>query len=156
MPHPAVLAAGICIAAAALEGMCAGTNVKAVLGSFRQPPYSAPLWIWTLIGGGYYFTFGFILYRLLSRDDRPAIVPVVALIVAMMTANSLANYVIFRARNLRLNFIIGALAPIPDLILLMLISQIDRGATIALLPYLVYRVYGVWWCYALWQANVPE
>ena len=45
-----------CMAAAALEGLCAGKNVKSFFTRLRFPPYSAPLWRWSLIGGLYYGT----------------------------------------------------------------------------------------------------
>src|SRR5947199_10108023 len=54
-----------CILAAALEGLCAGRNVKPCFAKLRFPPYSAPLWLWSIIGGLYYVIFCFVLYRLL-------------------------------------------------------------------------------------------
>jgi tryptophan-rich sensory protein len=52
----------ICGAAAALEGLCAGKNVKAFFATLRLPRYSAPLWVWTIIGVAYYLIFFFITY----------------------------------------------------------------------------------------------
>lgn len=40
----------ICGTAAVLEGACAGKNVKAFFATLRFPRYSAPLWVWTIIG----------------------------------------------------------------------------------------------------------
>lgn len=73
----------------------------------------------------------------------------------MMIANALSNYVIFRARDLRRSFLIGALAPIFDVTLLLCLIQLDAIAAWALVPYLIYRVYGVWRGYALWNLNRP-
>lgn len=150
----AFVSVAICIGAAVLEAVCAGTNVKAVLTGFRQPRFSAPLWVWSIIGALYYVIFGFVIYRLWRAE--PGVSPALILIVAMMTANSLSNYVIFRARNLRANFVIGAMFPIPDVLLFAILLRIDSTAAVALVPYLVYRAYGVWWCYALWKANLSE
>ena len=65
----------------------------------------------------------------------------------------LSDYVIFRSRNLRLSFIIGALFPIMDIALLILLINLDSLAAWALVPYLLYRIYAVWWGYELWKLN---
>lgn len=72
----------------------------------------------------------------------------------MMIANGLSNYVIFRARNLYASFIIGCLFPVMDVTLLICLTQLDAIAAWSLMPYLIYRVYAVWWGYALWKANM--
>ena len=143
----------ICALAAVLEGACAGRNVKAFFSSLTLPPYSAPLWVWSLIGGGYYLIFGFVTYRLLRLDSSQLKNTALALVLFMMIANSLSNYVIFRARNLYMSFVIGSLFPVMDITLLICLTQLDAIAAWLLMPYLVYRVYGVWWGYALWKAN---
>src|ERR1051326_5211669 len=123
----------ICGTAAVLEGACAGKNIKAFFATLRFPRYSAPLWVWTIIGGVYYAIFFSIIYRLLRLD----------------------NYVIFRARNLYLSFVIGAVFPILDLTLFALLMTLDQLAALALIPYLLYRVYAVLWGYGLWRVNQP-
>ena len=91
----------ICGMAAVLEGACAGKNVRAFFVTLRFPRYSAPLWVWTIIGGAYYLIFFSIIYRLLRLENYPARwYAAVGLIAFMMTVNGLSNYVIFRARNL--------------------------------------------------------
>lgn len=75
------------------------------------------------------------------------------LVVFMMIANALSNYVIFRARDLRRSFLIGSLAPLFDATLVVCLILLDAIAAWALVPYLIYRVYGVWWGYALWKLN---
>ncbi len=57
-----------CIAAAVLEGWCAGKNVRAYFATLRFPPYSAPLWVWYIIGGLYYLLFFFLIFRILKHD----------------------------------------------------------------------------------------
>ena len=144
----------VALAAAAIEGACAGKNVKSFFATLRFPPYSAPLWLWSAIGGIYYLIFWFVLYRLLRLETDSLLKPVALVLIAfMMLANGLTNYVIFRARNLRLSFVIGSLAPIFDTMLFVLLLMLDRIAALSLIPYLVYRVYGVWWGYALWKIN---
>lgn len=152
--YAVLIAFGICAVAAALEGLCAGNKVASFYADLRFPRYSAPLWVWGIIGGLYYAVFWFILYRLLRLDDRSALqYAALTLIMFMMVLNALTNYVIFRLRNLRLSFIVGALFPILDVSLFLCLVRLDSVAALALLPYLVYRVYGVWWGYGLWKMN---
>ena len=146
---PALTSLGICVGAAAIEGLCAGTGVKTFFATLRAPKYSAPLSVWYAIGVGYYLTFGFILYRLLTRS---AYAPL-TLVVTMMLANAVWNFVFFRARNLYVAFATGTLAPLLDIPLFLWLLQLDSLAALALFPYLVYRGYAVWWGYALWVAN---
>lgn len=147
----------ICLAAAVLEGVCAGRNVKSFFAETRFPPYSAPLWIWSIIGGVYYLIFGFVIYRLLRLENHsPLKYGVLALILFMMVANALTNYLIFRARDLRLSMIVGALFPLLDTALFGCLLALDRAAAFVLIPYLIYRMYAVWWGYALWKANDEE
>ena len=149
-----LISAGACVLAAALEGACAGRNVKAFYAELRFPCYSAPLWVWGVIGGLYYVIFWFALYRLLRIDGETALRNVaLALIVFMMAVNALTNYVIFRARNLRLSFIIGNVFPLMDVTLFVCLLRLDRVAAWTLIPYLLYRIYALWWGYGLWKLN---
>ena len=144
----------ICGLVAALEGACAGRNVKKFFASLRFPRYSPPFWLWTLIGGGYYLIFFFIIYRLLRLSYYSGLrYAALGLIIFMMIVNALSNYVIFRARNLYLSFIIGAVFPIMDVTLFALLLTLDHTAAVAMIPYLLYRGYAVFWAYALWKAN---
>ena len=145
---------GVCIIAAALEGLCAGRNVKSFFASLRFPPFSAPLWVWSIIGALYYAIFFFVIYRLLRFGSDSALkYGALMLILFMMIVNALTNYVIFRARKLRLSFIIGALFPVMDIALFICLIRLDGVAAWSLVPYLLYRIYAVWWGYALWKIN---
>lgn len=144
----------ICALAAALEGVCAGKNVKPFFAKLRFPAYSAPLWVWYIIGIVYYATFFFILYRILSLNTDSILRPAtLSLIVFMMAANALWNYVFFRARKLFLAFVAGSIAPVFDAALFICLVRLDGVAAWSLVPYLVYRVYAVWWGYSLWKLN---
>jgi tryptophan-rich sensory protein len=145
---------GMCAAAAALEGLCAGKNVKSFYAELQFPRYSAPLWVWTIIGGVYYAIFWFVLYRLLLIEDRtPIWIAAFTLTLFMMIVNALTNYVIFRARNITLSFIITCIFPFMDVALFACFLRLDKPAAWALSPYLVYRVYSLWWGYGLWKLN---
>ena len=152
--YAVLLSIGICALAAALEGACAGRNVKSFFSTHKFPPYSAPLWIWSIIGGVYYIIFCFVLYRLLRLTTDSSLKNVaLMLIIFMMIVNALSNYVIFRAQNLWLSYLIGNVFPIMDVVLLLCLIRLDTVAARSLVPYLIYRVYAVWWGHALWKAN---
>ena len=145
---------GLCALAAALEGACAGNNVKSYFATLRSPPYSVPLWVWYLIGFGYYATFFFVLYRILKLHTDSILKPLtLGLVLFMMLANAVWNYVFFRARKLFLAFVTGSVAPLFDAALLICLVKLDRLAASSLVPYLLYRVYAVYWGYALWKIN---
>jgi tryptophan-rich sensory protein len=144
----------LCVVAATLEGLCAGRNVRAFFETLRFPRYSAPLWVWSIIGIVYYAIFGFVVFRLLSTTPTsPLAGATLALIIAMMLGNALTNLVIFRARNLHLSYVIGGVFAGLDLLLIGLVVRLDSVAARALVPYLVYRVYAVWWGRALMKLN---
>ena len=148
------ISVGICALAAALEGACAGNNVKSYFATLRSPSYAAPLWGWYIIGVGYYATFFFILYRILKLNTDSILRPVtLGLVLFMMIANALWNYVFFRARKLFIAFVTGSAAPIFDAALLISMVELDRVAAWSLVPYLLYRIYAVYWGYALWKMN---
>lgn len=149
-----LISLGVCVIAAALEGVCAGKNVKSYFAKLRFPRYSAPLWIWYIIGVLYYATFFFITYRLLRLDSNSGLKLVaLALIFFMMAINALWNYIFFRAQNLHLSFIVANLFPLMDIALFICLLQLDRLAAWSLVPYLLYRIYALWWGYGLWKIN---
>lgn len=152
--YAALITTGICLGAAAIEGACAGKNVKAYFAKLKSPSYSAPLWLWYVIGGVYYATFGFVLYRLFHLESSSLLrTATVTLVVFMMLANALWNYLFFRAQRLFASFVSGSLAPIPDVGLLICLAKLDGAAALAMIPYLIYRLYAVWWGYGLWKLN---
>ena len=149
-----LISLGVCIIAAALEGVCAGKNVKSYFAKLQFPPYSAPLWFWYIIGGLYYVIFFFVIYRILRQANDSGLRPaVLTLILFMMVVNALWNYVFFRAQNLFLSFIGASLFPIMDIALFIGVIQIDKVAALSLIPYLLYRTYALWWGYGLWKMN---
>lgn len=152
--YAVLLASGICIIAALLEGLCAGRNVKSFFASLQSPRYSPSLWLWSIIGGVYYIIFWFLLFRLFRlQTDSFLKVIALALIIFMMIVNAFTNYIIFRARNLYLSFIVGSAFPLMDIALFACLLRLDELAALLMIPYLLYRIYAVWWGYRLWKAN---
>ncbi len=151
--HATILSTGVCLFAAALEGVCAGKNVKAYFASLRRPRYSAPLWFWYFIGGAYYVSFFIVLYRLFRLESSSLRTATLTLVFFMMVANGLWNLVFFRAQRLFLSFFLGSLAPLFDVTLFLCLIELDKTAAWALVPYLLYRLYALWWGYGLWKVN---
>jgi translocator protein len=151
---PVLTSVAVCLVAAAFEGLCAGTGVKAFFATLRFPRFAAPLWLWSIIGAMYYLIFGMVLFRLLLLGSRPPVWwTTITLLLGMMLANGLTNVVMFRFRNLHLSYIIGAVFPVLDVALFVLVLALDRVAAAWLGPYLLYRVYAVWWGYGVWKLN---
>lgn len=149
-----LISLGICVIAAVLEGLCSGKGVKEYFAKLKFPRYSAPLWVWYIIGGFYYLVFFFVIYRVMRQNTDDFLTQVtLVFILVMMVLNALWNYVFFRAQNLLVSFIVASLFPLLDVILLILLVQLDELSAWALVPYLIYRVYGVWWGYGFWRAN---
>ncbi|MFS8086789.1 MAG: tryptophan-rich sensory protein [Acidobacteriota bacterium] len=151
--YAVLIATGICFVAAAFEGLCAGKNVKAHFAKLKWPRSSPPLWVWYIIGVGYYAVFWFALYRLLRIESSVLRTATLVLIPLMMALNGFWNYLFFRAQNLFLSFVGAMIAPIPDVALFLCVLRLDTTAAWALVPYLIYRLYSLWWGYGLWKMN---
>ena len=65
----------------------------------------------------------------------------------------MTNLIIFRARNLPLSYAIGCAFVVLDITLMVCLLRLDEFAASVLIPYLVYRVYAVWWGRALAKLN---
>jgi tryptophan-rich sensory protein len=145
-----------CAVAAGLEGICAGTGVKSFFARLKSPAYSPPLWVWYIIGGLYYVTFFIVLFRILTLGNRSALINItLTLVAALMVTNALWNYLFFRAQRLFASVVLTFLAPIMDGALLVCLIQLDGVAACSLIPYLLYRLYSLWWAYGLWNLNRP-
>ena len=145
---------GVCIFAAALEGVLAGKQVKPLFAKLRLPSYSAPLWVWYIVGVIYYVICFFILYRIFRHDGDTSIKYVaLTLLLVMMSVNAFWNYVFFRAQNLFLSFFAFAFYPFIAVALFICLLQFEEVAAWSLVPYFVYLFYAVWWGYGLWKLN---
>jgi len=145
---------GICVLAAALEGVFAGKNVRLVFAKLRFPSYSAPLWVWYIVGVIYYVICFFILYRIFRHHGDTSTKHVaLTLLAVMMSVNAFWNYVFFRAQNLFLSFFAFAFYPFIAVALFIFLLQFEEIAAWSLVPYFVYLLYAVWWGYGLWKLN---
>ena len=153
MTQPSALALAICAAAAGLEAVLAGRGVKQRFIELRAPRLSPPLKVWITIGVAYYVICFVVLYRLLVLPPTSLRRAALALVMIVLLANAVWNFLFFRLRSLRLSFIAGVFYSLVALSLLTLLYHLDRVAAWWLLPYALYLSYANWWGYALLQAN---
>lgn len=144
-----VLALLICVAAAGLEGMLAGSGVRQRLAALRMPAYSPPFAVWLVIGAAYYAICFVVLRHLLPGGFTLALV----LLVLVLLANALWSVLFFRWRDLRASFI--AFVPYAVLVaalVLLLWRHYPLGAVL-FMGYCAYLLYATWWGYRLWVLN---
>jgi translocator protein len=144
----------ICVVSAILEGLMAGGNVKQYFARLQQPRYAVSLKAWYAIGALYYVVCGVVLYRMLRHPENTDIrIIAFALIVAMMSANAVWNYIFFRARNLFISFLAFGPYIVVTLSLIFALSRFDQIAASLICLYLLYLVYAITWSYRLWNLN---
>ena len=144
-------AMGLCIVAAAIEGLCSGRGPMSQLSVTKQPSWSPPNWVWVLIGFAWYGICFVALARLLAL--WPASRMPVALLVVLMLANGGANIFQFRMKRLDLAFLY--LFPYWLVLAAFIwaawpLDQLTCGLFAA---YAAYQVYAAFWGYALWRMN---
>lgn len=146
-----VVALLICIAAAAIEGWCAGRDPMGQLRALRQPAWSPPTWLWVLIGIAWYLICFVGLIRLLPSWPEKRL-PII-LIVALMLANALANVPAFRMK--RLDLALCFFIPYWPLLgaFLWVVWPLDRLTFWLFAGYAAYQPYAAAWAFALWRMN---
>lgn len=142
-----------CALAIALEGLCAGGNIRDRLAELRKPRFVPPLWGWVLIGVLYYAICFVVLYRLFSAGSSRVRILAVALTFAVMLINALWNWFFFRSRNLAHTVIVSAIYTAVALLLFASLIRVDIVAAAVLAPYIVYLGYANFWGHALWKLN---
>jgi tryptophan-rich sensory protein len=146
-----LIALGICIAAAAFEGLCAGKDPMGELRKLRQPRWSPPGWLWVLIGVGWYAICLIGLGRLLPAiDAAPA---PTFLLTGLMFANGAVN--IFQFRMRRLDLALGFFGPYWALLAAFVMTAwpVDRVTAWLFSGYAAYQLYAAAWAFSLWRLN---
>ncbi len=154
MARRVLIALGVCIAAAVVEGLCSGTQVQERFDALRLPAGSLPLSGWIVIGLFYYAMCFVIVFRVLRHPpDAPYRRTALLLLLALMAANAGWNLLFFRTDHL----LLALLSFIPYVAiavgLLLALWRIDRPAASVVVPYALYLVYVTTWTYRLWQLN---
>lgn len=151
--RPALIAFGLALIGAALEGILAGRGVRPRLAEFRQPAASPSLIVWGAIGFLYYATCFGIAYRLLSLDLAGEARIAFSLLLAVMLGNAFWNYTFFRRGDLHMTLWVTIAYGVTTVALFVALVRIDAFAAWLLVPYLVYSIYGAWWTFTVWRLN---
>src|SRR5262245_31317765 len=131
--HALVLALLVCAVAAILEGIAAGRGVRQRFGELSMPQFSPPLRAWVVIGVAYYVVCFTVLYRLLLLSGAGLRTVGLILILLILLANAVWNYLFFRRRSLRLSFGVSVPYSAVAVVLLAILFKLDRIAALALL-----------------------
>ena len=152
--RPVLAALLICLAAAALEGVCAGPGVQHRLRTLRQPAWAAPFPVWIAIGALYYLVCGIVAYRLLRLGlAQPGVGVALALLILVLLTNAVWNVAFFRAQDLRLSVQISMGYALLVVALAGALFRVDRAAGWVWVPYLIYLVYGTYWVVVVQRMN---
>ena len=144
----------ICIVSVILEGLFAGKNVKEFIAKLRSPKYAPPFWVWIVIGVLYYIVCFFISYRVLKHDGDDSLkTTALVLLLTMMGANAIWNYVFLRAQNLFLSFMAFIPYPLLAIGLFFCLLQFEPRVAWIFLPYVLYLGYAAFICYRYWKLN---
>jgi tryptophan-rich sensory protein len=145
-----------CAVSLALEGLCAGGDIRHRLAELKTPRFVPPLWGWIVIAVFYYLMCFVMLYRLFQIAPGMALRnTAIVLVSGLMLINAFWNYFFFRSRNLFHAYLIGFPYGIIALILFCLLLRLDRVAALWLSPYLLYLCYASAWGHQIWKLNSP-
>jgi tryptophan-rich sensory protein len=154
MNRSLVMALVICVSAAALEGICAGTGIRDSFRRLKWPSYSLPLGLWYAIGAAYYAALFICLYRVLQQ---PATLPfrtaALILLISIGLLNAVWNVLFFRKKNLGAAFVFSLCYSFVVTAGYYYLSRLDRVAAILIGAYGVYLVYANIWGYRVWRLN---
>ena len=151
------MALSICLGAAILEILCAGTSVRQYLRQLKWPRYSPPLWGWYLIAFFYYAVLFFCAYRILGLPSTAPLRSVtLVLLLSLAILNAVWNLLFFRARNLAATFAFSLFYSAIVVFFLFCLSRSDALAATVLGFYAAYLVYANVWGYRLWRLNDPS
>ncbi len=133
MSGPITYAALCCAVGVALEGVCAGADIRKRLAELRKPPFAPPLGVWIVIGVFYYAVCFVVLYRLFSvTSDAPFRFTAILLILLLMVINAAWNWFFFRTRNLLHALLLGVSYTVLASAVTILLFSTDRVAAICL------------------------
>lgn len=155
MVRPWMIALACCLAAAFLEGVFAGPDVRRQLREIRMPRFAPPFWGWIAIGFAYYaITFG-ILTRVLQRTAGTDKSVALVLLAAVLFLNAFWNLWFFRQRRLGIAFVVSLVYSGLSFCLFFVLWFADRPAAMIYLPYVLYLAYANIFGYRVWRLNVP-
>lgn len=147
-------AAAVCLAGMVAEAALAGKNANAMMRSLKQPAWALPTWVWYFVGAVYYATCFTSLYRLKNAGSRAEMQSLsLALIIAVMIANAVWNFIFFRRKDFGLSFWFFLPYTITVVALVYTLSRIDFLSAMIFVIYLLYLPYALVWSHRIWKLN---
>jgi translocator protein len=141
------------LAAALLEGVFAGPEVRRQLREIRMPRFAPPFWGWIVIGVAYYaITFSILIRVLLLPAGTDKTVALV-LLAAVLFLNAFWNLWFFRLRRLGIALVVSLVYSGLSLGLFFVLWFADRPTGIIYLPYVLYLAYANTFGYRVWMLN---
>jgi tryptophan-rich sensory protein len=146
-----LIALGIIIVAAVVEGLLSGSKPMVFLASLDQPRWSLPAPAWIAVGIGFYIIMLVALVRMLEAGTAGWLP--VGLIVVGLAANGLWNFVLFRRH--RLDWAYLFLFPYAAVVALAWVSilSVDLLAAGPIGLYLLFLIYDFAWARSLRNRN---
>ena len=141
---------GCCLISMIIAGTSAGKkNNREWLESLNHPDNSFMVKYMNVVGFGFYFIFGYVLYNLITIED----IITIALTVVVIQLMGLCPFFLHKTRKLKLffyaNFIFLVLLPM----LILLLLQSNFVLAILVIIYLLWFVYDLSYWYRLMKLN---
>ena len=151
---PLFAAVAIPVLFALFGGALVGGNGVGWFAKLDRPRFLVPLWMFYLVGLGYYAGCAAVLYRILVYvNDRRGKIASLALIIIVMLLNELWSYLFFGLRNALAGFL-GIVAFLLPLTALLLVLRKYEGLSARLVTtYYLWVLYDLAWTYQLWRLN---
>jgi tryptophan-rich sensory protein len=157
MQSPWLWSLAVCLVSAGLEVLLSGKGIRARLAELQMPIGSPPLWVWTIIGVGYYVLFFAVLQSLLSSDSTSILTPLaIATVILLLAANAAWNWVFFRKKDLWLSVVLFLPYPCAAAVLGVLLFLLGSPLRGWFLVYVGYLGFALWWNYRVFTLNVDE
>ncbi|MEV7802207.1 TspO/MBR family protein [Microbispora sp. NPDC088329] len=146
--YAATVTAAITLLAAIVGNLLIPTSALTWFRSLPWPRWLVPFRVFIAVGLIYYALIASVLYRALDRQDLPAIIWAVVVIVA----NEAWNAAFFGLRSTLAGFT-GMLAFTAPLSALIVAARHDFISLTLLLVYALWVVYDIAWTAALWRTS---
>jgi tryptophan-rich sensory protein len=147
-------AMAVCGAGMISEAALAGKAANKIMRSLKQPIWALPVWAWYLIGLAYYGACFASLYRLVNIVSASGTRWLcLALVIAVMTANAVWNFIFFRRGNLGLSFYFFLPYTFLVAVLVYALTRLDWVSAIVFAIYLMYLPYALIWSHRTWKLN---
>ena len=145
---------GICIVIAVLGNAFVGEGLKWFKG-LAKPKLLVPIGVFYIVGPVVYVIDAIILYRALGVIQEGKVL-IFVLIIIVMIANELWNYLFLGLRSTFAGFVGIIVFLLPLTVLQVALFRFDPFSAWLLLAYYAWVLYDLVWTFALWQLYKGE